>query len=394
MKSILDTDLYKLTQGQFALQKYPRASAKYRFVNRNLGQKFDSEMRDAIEHDIQQAGRLYLTQDEESFLRGTCRYLQPWYIDWLKQFRLDPRQIDYGLTRTEGDEDDQLVMTINGPWSTAIYWEVPLLAIIAKQIMRKQRTLDDDDFALLGAKAHEKGVALRKGDCRFVDFGTRRRFSYDVHDTVLKNLIKGGGDHFLGTSNVHFAHKHGIKPIGTMAHELIQAMSGLVGLRHANRFALEAWNDVYQGDLGIALTDTFGSSAFWGDFTGLHARLFDGIRQDSGDPVKILNQAIKRYELLRIDPRTKAIIFSDSLTVDKACYLQMACRDRMKSSYGIGTHLTNDIPGTTPANIVIKLVQIDDVSVVKLSDDPGKAIGDPKAIDVAKWTFSEGEYGP
>jgi nicotinate phosphoribosyltransferase len=172
-----------------------------------------------------------------------------------------------------------------------------------------------------------------------------------------------------------------------MAHEWVQGVSALVGLRYANRFAMEAWNDVYNGDLGIALADTFGSNAFFRDFDGRLARMFDGVRHDSGNPFSFADQAIYHYERLRIDPKSKTIVFSDSLDVDKCVELQKAFGDKIKLSFGIGTHLTNDVPGTTPTNIVIKLTGIDGIPVVKLSDDMRKAIGDPKALDIALWTF-------
>lgn len=385
MKSILDTDLYKFTMGQAVNQLFPRARAKYRFVNRNHDkQPISDKMIDGIRDDIGSMELLQLSDDEAEWLRATCPFLTSWYTDWLKSYRFSPEQV-----RVQPGERCEI--EIEGLWGDAIYWEVPLLAIITKHIMKAQKTLDDDDFALLDAKAQEKAKTLRNNGCHVADFGTRRRFSYEVQQSVIKQFIKYGEGFFLGTSNVHFAHTLGVKPIGTMAHEWIQAISGLVGLRHANRFALEAWNKVYQGRLGIALTDTFGSNAFWGDFDGVYARLFDGVRQDSGDPINFMLRAEKHYKSLGIDPKSKAVIFSDGLDVGKACLYQRATEPHMKCSFGIGTHLTNDIPGTVPANVVIKLVEIDGVPVVKLSDNPTKAIGDPKAIDVAKWTFGIGE---
>ena len=391
MRSFLDNDLYKYSMGQAVLKLFPRSRAKYRFVNRNPNQRFTPAMRDAIHDGMESMRELRLTDLEDSLLRSDCPFLYPWYIDWLRQYRFDPRQVDFGLV---GDNEDQLMLTINGPWAETIYWEVPLLSLITEQIMRSQKTLDDDDFALVEATAKKKATILRENRCRFADFGTRRRFSYEIHDAVIKKLIEGGKDHFLGTSNVHLAQKYGIKPVGTMAHEWIQAISGLIGLRHANRFALNAWNTVYEGRLGIALTDTFGSRAFWGDFDGVYSRLFDGVRQDSGDPIHFMERTVQHYKNLGIDPMSKTIIFSDGLNVGKACLYQRASERHIKCAFGIGTHLTNDVRETTPANVVIKLVEIDGIPVVKLSDNPDKSIGDPKAIDVAEWTFSEGSYGP
>jgi nicotinate phosphoribosyltransferase len=382
MNSVLDTDLYKLTMQQAAIKLYPNATALYRFVNRNPGQKITKVMVQNIRSAIQRVRGLSLTSDEADWLNKNCPYLQKWYIDWLKSFRLDPSQVSI---HTDGDE---MHLRIEGPWSETIYWEVPLLAIITEEIMKAQKPeLTAQDRIELGIRAKNKAKELAENGCHFAEFGTRRRFSYEVHDLVLKNLEPGAGGMLLGTSNVHMAMKYGLKPIGTMAHEWVQAISGLVGLRHANKFALEAWNNVYQGDLGIALTDTFGSDAFFRDFDGVHSRLFDGLRQDSGDPIHFMQKAEQFYREMGIDPKTKTIIYSDSLTVGKCCLYQRATEKHFKCAFGVGTHLTNDVEGTTPANIVIKLVQIDDVPVVKLSDDPGKAIGDPAAVSNARWTF-------
>lgn len=390
MRSILDTDLYKLTMGQAVNQLYPRAVAKYRFKNRNPEQPLTCDMIDAIHDDIMMMEDLSLTDDEAEWLREACPFLTPWYIDWLKGFRFNPEQVKI-YPCEHFDAAPTFEIEIEGPWSETIYWEVPLLAIITEKIMAAQKpklTADDESTIMDGAR--KKAEELRKHGCRFADFGTRRRFSYGVHEKVLISLVAHAGECFLGTSNVHLAMVNLVKPIGTMAHEFIQAISGLVGLRHANRFALDAWNRVYQGRLGIALTDTFGSRAFWRDFDGVYARLFDGVRQDSGDPIDFMKATVAHYKSLGIDPKSKSIIYSDSLNVGKAVLYQRASEPHIKCAFGIGTHLTNDVEGTVPANIVIKLVEIDGVPVVKLSDDPGKAIGDPKAIDVAKWTFGIG----
>lgn len=381
MQSILDTDLYKLTQQQFVLQKYPSAVAKYRFKNRNLNQPITAEMVEAIRADIAEMACLQLTNVEEAWLRAECPYLFSWYIDWLKTFRFKPEQVEIRVC-------EQTELEITGPWCETILWEVPLLAIISKHIMASQKPIFDlnDELAVM-EQTRVKGATMRAEGCKFVDFGTRRRFSYGVHNRVLEALVDSAEDALLGTSNVHLAMTWGIKPIGTMAHELIQAISGLVGLRYANKFAMDAWNDVYKGSLGIMLPDTYGTDGFLRDFDGVYARLFDGVRQDSGDPVEFLHKIVYHYEKLGIDPKSKTIIFSDSLNVEKAVALQKIASPLMKVAFGIGTHLTNDINGTTPANIVIKLVEINRIPVVKLSDTPGKAIGDPRAIEVAKWTY-------
>ena len=189
---------------------------------------------------------------------------------------------------------------------------------------------------------------------------------------------------FLGTSNVHLAHAHDVQPVGTMAHEWIMAHSTLAGLRHANRFALKAWRKVYRGQLAIALTDTYTSEVFFRDFDFYYARVYDGVRQDSGPPLEFADQVVAHYKKLRIDPATKTIIFSDGLNAETAVRLKNHCGARIRCAFGIGTNLTNDFERSEALNIVIKLVGIDGVPVVKLTDDPAKATGPPDAIRAAK----------
>jgi nicotinate phosphoribosyltransferase len=199
--------------------------------------------------------------------------------------------------------------------------------------------------------------------------------------------LAGFAPHFVGTSNVWLAREFKVKPIGTMAHEWFMGLSVLEGLRHANRHALHAWLKVYQGSLGIALTDTYGTDVFFKDFDALLSRQFDGVRQDSGDPLEFVEKALAHYQRLRIPADSKTIIFSDALDVDRAIEIRRTCGDRMHTSFGIGTHLTNDFAGAKALNMVIKLWSVNGMPVVKLSDAPGKEQGERDAVRVARWTF-------
>lgn len=385
--SIIDTDLYKLTMGQAVMQHFPRAIAKYRFVNRNPDQPISGEMIEEIKQCIEDMSDLRLTFAEAEFLRDCCPYLTPWYVDWLYQFTFDPSQIKiFEVKREDGQFDMQL--EVEGPWYKTIYWEVPLLAIITGVIMSKQKDIEDIDIDAQIVLAGKKAETLEAGDCRFAEFGTRRRFSSLVQAEVVATMSSFGN--FIGTSNIRFAMDNIVKPIGTMAHEWVQGVSGIHGMWDANKLALELWADTYGGDLGIALPDTFGSGAFFKDFDKSLAKLYDGVRHDSGPPVDFGWRVVGHYEKLGIDPKPKMIVFSDSLNVDKCVRLAQYFKDKIKVSFGIGTHLTNDVPGTKPANVVLKLVGMDNHHVVKLSDDPGKEIGDSKAIEVAKWMFNIG----
>ena len=220
------------------------------------------------------------------------------------------------------------------------------------------------------------------------DFGTRRRHSYAVHRLVLQALSDYGQGSFIGTSNVHMAMLHKTKPIGTHAHEWFMFHAARYGFKMANAMGLEHWVDVYRGDLGIALSDTYTTEVFFSQFDKMFSKLFDGVRHDSGDPILFADKVIAHYQKLGIDPKSKTIIFSDSLNYDKVASIAEYCRDKVGMSFGIGTSLTNDV-GLTPMNIVIKMTAALPkdgawTEVVKLSDEQGKYTGSMEVINLAK----------
>lgn len=225
-------------------------------------------------------------------------------------------------------------------------------------------------------------------DVVFAEFGTRRRHSYRVHDLVMKTLTKSHRYNFSGTSNVHFAMKYQVKSIGTHAHEWFMFHAAEYGFKMSNAMSLEHWVDVYRGDLGVALSDTYTTDVFFKQFDTKFAKLFDGVRHDSGDPIEFANKTIEHYKKFGINPLSKYIIFSDGLTPEKVETITKACKGRIGISFGIGTNLTNDV-GLVPMNIVMKLTEVltsDNVWVktVKLSDEPKKHTGDPRMIELAK----------
>jgi nicotinate phosphoribosyltransferase len=382
IKSILDTDLYKISMGNAVLTQYQKAWVTYKFTNRNTNMKFNGAAYNAIVENIQALANLRLTEDEENFLALTCKFLPLTYLTYLKNFRFKPEQVTVKFL--DGDLD----IEVYGPWHETILWEVPLMAIISEAYFQ----FVDTDWRKIGwqeeqeSKARDKAFRLSAMTDKFTDFGTRRRRCFEVQDIVVNAFKDSGVANFYGTSNVHLAHKYNLKPIGTMAHEWIMAISALESLRFANRFALNKWQEVYGGSLGYALTDTFGTDAFFRDFGTSLARLYDGVRHDSGCPFTFADKVIKHYETLGIDPTTKLIVFSDSLDVEKALAISHHCKHRIRCSFGIGTHFTNDFI-TRPLNMVIKLRDIEGIPVVKLSDDFKKATGDADALKVALWTF-------
>jgi len=312
-----------------------------------------------------------------SVLKRTGVFKQ-WYLNFLYNFRYSTDGIVFNL-----DEEGNFELTVEGLIYNKILWEVPLLAMISEAYFE---TIDTDwTINQQFEKANAKAKKLFYNNCLFADFGTRRRRSFQTQEIVVGAF--SNFDNFVGTSNVLLASEYDMKPIGTMAHEWIMINSALCGLRHANKYALENWTKVYGGSLGIALPDTFGSDAFFNDFDLKHAKLFDGVRHDSGCPFEFGEKVIRYYEKLKINPLHKTIIFSDSLNVEKAIKIKQYFQDRINCSFGIGTHFTNDFEDSSPLNIVIKLDSVNDINVVKLSDEQGKACGNKRAVENANWTF-------
>lgn len=379
INSLLDNDLYKFTMQKAVLAYCPGTPVSYVFNNRRPEGRFNEEFIYSFHAQLERMADLKLTPDEHDFLADRCPFLGKSYLAFLKTFRFKPEEVKARLNKGE------LELSIHGPWESTILWEVPLMAMISELFF----VHCDKDWVF--AEEHQKkrymNKALTLDPCHFADFGTRRRRSYAAQDLVLKTQKSLGYAHqFVGTSNVHFAHRYGFRPIGTMAHEWIMGVSALEGLRHANRHALKIWSKVFDGDLGIALTDTYGTDAFFEDFDGYLARLFDGVRHDSGDPEIFARKVIAHYKKLGIDPKTKTIVFSDGLNAESARKLYDALAHLVKMSFGIGTSFTNDF-ATKPLNMVIKMASCGGVPVVKISDVPTKAIGDKDALRVARWTF-------
>jgi nicotinate phosphoribosyltransferase len=377
------------------LELFPQATAEYRFTNRGkqrFTREFVKELRRIIDEDIT---RLSLTDDEYTWLRTECPYFKPSYVEYLKNYRFDPTEVDVELT-----EDSNLDINIKGPWHSSILWEIVLMATISELYFRmiESRWVEEEhdsgsehDRLLKDYEGLLVSIAkeLEHNDCRFSEFGTRRRRSFKLQDLVVSTLHKCRT--FSGTSNVYLAKRYGVRPTGTIGHEWIMGNSALMGLRNANLFALESWVRVYKGNLGIALSDTFGSEPFFRNFNLKLSKLYDGVRHDSGDPIKFADRVIHHYETMGIDPLTKVIIFSDSLSAPDAIRIRKQCEGRIKCIFGIGTSLTNNhdfFRMSPPLNMVIKLHSIDGIPVVKLSDDQGKETGDRDAIRVANYIFS------
>jgi len=383
--SFLDDDLYKLSMQNVVLQLFPNVRVKYKFVNRGKTVWPDGMAIKLRERIVKLSKEAILTQDEIEYL-NTIRYFNPFFIWYLQNFRFDPSEV-----HVPDNIDD---LEIEGFWRTSILWECRILSMISELYYEMTgQTLPDRN--VLTKINMGKGYDFYTNEIKFAEFGTRRRFSFDNQDYVIQDLVKSAGKSMVGTSNVYFAKKYNLVPIGTMAHEMIMAHAAMFGFHQANKMALDSWIKVYKGDLGIALPDTFTTDNFLKDFNTYYAKLFDGLRQDSGNPIVIGNKILEHYYKLRLDEyiiKSRSIVFSDNLnSMDKILNIKMEFLNKIRMSFGIGTWLTNDIPGVKPLNIVIKLSAVDVdgrwVNTIKLSDDEGKYTGDPDTIDLAKKVF-------
>lgn len=391
IKSVLDTDLYKFTMQNAVIHSFPRLNVEYEFFNRNeveFPEGFDIELK----KELNLMKDLFLTKEEKEFLTKTCgRFLPPTYIDFLESYRFDPSEIIVDM------DGSKLKIKIKGLWYRTILWEVPLLALISelyyKLTLVDNYPSDDKLISLFEDKNIIKANRLKFNDCTFSEFGSRRRFSFQNQANVINILKQYSGKNFVGTSNCYLAMLNNCKPSGTMAHEWIMAIAGILGYRRANYEAMSKWIDSYSGDLGIALTDTYGTDIFLNTFDLKEAKLFDGVRHDSGDPFKYVDKIVEHYKKLGINPLDKTIVFSDGLDIDLCLELRNYCSNKIKPAFGIGTHFTNDLKsiGIKPLNIVIKLtkVKVDNewVGCVKLSDNFGKHTGTLEDIDQCKKTL-------
>ena len=366
---------------QFGVTKlYPDVIARYKFINRGQ-HEFPIGFAEALQNEINAMANLSLTKDEKDFFTNNCPYLSPAYLDFLQGYHYDPNEVKIVQNGTD------LEVHVEGYWYRTILWEVPILCLISElyyQLTDAKRISNKD----VTKRTSDKVDLYNRLNVTVAEFGTRRRHSYEVQDEVVKELTNHKGKSFVGTSNVHFAHKYGVKPIGTHAHEWFMFHGARYGFKIANSISLDRWVKVYYGDLGIALTDTYTSDVFFSQFDKKLSKLFDGVRHDSGDPIEFGEKTIAHYEKMGINPLFKTIIFSDGLNSEKVELITNAFKGRIGLSFGIGTDLTNDTD-LRPMNIVMKLTEISSydipwTGVVKLSDEKNKHTGTSRMIELAK----------
>src|SRR3954466_1157856 len=384
IQSLLDTDLYKFTMMQVVLHHFPGAQVEYKFKCRTEGVDFRPHLEE-IREEVNALAALRFRDEELDYLRS-LRFMKSDFVDFLGLFHFSEKYVRIG----EGERPGEMDITIRGPWLHTIMYEIPLLAIVSEVYFRRTQPRPELEECRrrLRAKIELVRTVERELDFRISDFGTRRRFSLAWHEEVLQTLKREVPDYFAGTSNVWFAMRNNITPLGTMAHEYMQACQALgPRLRDSQTFAFDKWAQEYRGDRGIPHADTYGTEAFLRDYDMYFCKLFDGARHDSGDPFDWGERLIQHYRDNRVDPSGKVLVFSDSLDFAKVRDLYLRFKDRARVAFGVGTNLTNDL-GYEPINIVIKMTECNGQPVAKVSDAPGKTVSkDPGYLAYLRQVF-------
>ncbi len=386
IQSVLDTDLYKFTTSYAYSKLYPRAYGQFRFIDRGKT-TYPQCFAEELKKEIQEMSKLALTKDEASFLSRELPYLPPTYIDFVRGFRFDPEEV-----KVEQDAEGHLSIIAEGLLYRVTLWETPILALVSELYYKMLGAQPDMEYT--ERTIISKARKLAEHGITFSMFGMRRRFSAAIEDRVTELLKEHAAGYLFGTSNVYYAYKHGLRVSGTHPHEWIQFHGAMFGYKMANYMAMEDWINVYDGDLGTVLTDTYTTDVFMRNFSKKHAMLFTSLRHDSGDPLQFTEKVIARYRELRVDPTIKYIIFSDGLDPERAIEIANYCKGRIGASFGIGTNLSNDVGnGVRPMNIVMKLWKCKMTEkerwnpCVKLSDVDGKHTGEPEEIELAQRTL-------
>jgi nicotinate phosphoribosyltransferase len=379
IQSALDNDQYKFSMMQAILHQHPAATAEYLFKCRTPGIDFRPYVGDIIKNVNKMCNQVKFSDGDVEYI-GDLGFYKPDFLRFLKLFRFN-----YNYVNITADNEGTLHIHIAGPWLHTILFEVPILSIVS-EVYSTDMSMD---YALANRRTMDKIEMLTAAEIAllFAEFGGRRRHSVLAQDNSLALFIKYCSKHIVGTSNLMMAKKHNIKAIGTMAHEWLQAHQVLYRVADSQFMALENWAKEYRGDLGIALSDVIGLKYFLHDFDKYFSKLFDGTRQDSGNPYEYGHALIRHYESMGIDPKTKTIVFSDGLDFMKAVELAKTFSGAINVSFGIGTHITNDFDFKA-LQLVLKMVRCNGQAVAKLSDSPGKGMcTDQRYVDYVRMTF-------
>ncbi len=390
-----DNDAYTFSCLYYILQTYPRGEVEYTFFDRNHT-VYPQGFAQLVQEQINYMPNVVITDEEVDFMKRKMYFLPIWFFTFLRGYRFSP-----GEVQVSQDAEGHLAISIRGKWYSTIMWEMVLLSVISELTHRLNGDFDRYDAALEEERSRQKARKALAGGITISDFGQRRRFGKAHHDMVVRTFkeefLKGGFTNeqgefvpwkgaFVGTSNVYLAMKYDITPIGTMSHQLVEFEENVSGIFECNFNVMKKFSDVYDGDNGIYLYDCFGDKVFFNNLSKRMAMMYKGLRVDSGREEDQLEKIIAKYESLGIDPKSKQIVYSNGLNIDRAIELHNYTAGRMQDSYGIGTHLTCDVTGCKPSNIVIKLTRSRITELrewhdcVKLSADPGKVLGNPEKV--------------
>lgn len=387
INSILENDLYKFSMSHYYQVNYPNAWGTFSFYDRN-NTEYTDEFVEILKKEIKQLNSLFLQKNEFDWCVKTISYIPQYYWEWLQGFRFKSKDIKIWL-----DENKHLHIEVSDLMYRVTFYEIPILAIVSElyhKYIGDGYETRDQLMEVMHDKLSEKFDIVAQHNLYFADFGLRRRFN-GISEDIVVSFMKDWCITFTGTSNVYLAMKYGVRPIGTMAHECFMFQAAIHSPKEANYEVMENWVKVYDGALGTVLTDTYTVDVFLRNFSMKLAKLYDGVRHDSGDPFEFGNKIIEKYKSYGIDPMSKTIVFSDGLDFPTAAKIKEYFAGKIKVTFGIGTNLTCDIPGVKPMNIVMKLKEcrVNDrqpiYGCVKLSDVTGKAIGNPKDIENYKY---------
>lgn len=397
IRSMIENDLYKFSMSHYYQVNYPNAWGTFAFHDRN-NTEYTEEFVEMLKNEFKNLDKLFLQRSEFEWCVKNIPYIPQYYWEWLQGFRYNSYDIKTWL-----DDEKHLHIEVSDLMYRVTFYEIPILAIVSelyhKYIGDGFETFDAINDAMMDGMIEKTKIA-ENHNLFFADFGLRRRFSSHSEDAVVKFMSKHCKT-FVGTSNVYLAKVYGVKPIGSIAHETVCFEAAINGPKNANFNVMENWSNTYGGALGTMLPDTFTLDVFLNNFSMKMAKLYDGVRHDSGDPFVFTDKMIAKYKSYGIDPMSKVIIFSDGLDFNKAAEIKEYCAGKIKASFGIGTNLVNPIgligengKEIKNCNIVMKLkhCRVDNnhpiYGCVKLSDVPTKAIGNPDDIACYKYLLN------
>lgn len=373
--SLLETDMYKFSMGQTIFHQFSSYKTTWTFKCRNKDVFFTPAMVEEIKEQIKAYCGLRFTEEELNYLEN-IKWIKGSYVDFLRLWQ--PRYEDFTIIT---DAECGLSIEAAGTWLNTSMYEIPTLAIVNEVFFRMNYDYDTL-YTSFHKRLMDKVQKLTDGTYElgnFSEFGLRRRLSAEAQELAVKILADAkipAPSKFIGTSNVYLAKKYNLTPVGTMAHEWIMC-TGQGNHKHnpaySNWYALDAWVKEYGILNGIALTDTITTDCFLRDFQLTYATLFSGVRHDSGDPYEWGEKMLAHYKDLGINPKTKTLLFSDSLNFEKADKLYRYFNEKANVAFGIGTYISNDTD--VPAlNIVMKTTKCNGMDVAKISDTPGKGM--------------------